>query len=117
MPQAGIPTEPSGADLFRRALRRREPGFVGVAGLFEIEIEEVVRGRLRGARPTLDVAVEPARDVGAVFHEVDERRMRGVECKRVDAGRCGARFGGDADAEPRQILQRWQAAAHFWRTL
>src|SRR6478672_6542294 len=110
VPQAGVAAQPGGADGARGVAGGAQPIVVGVGGILEVEIEEVIGGRAAGRGPATDVLVEAARQITAVLEEVQELGMLAGEGDGVDAVRGRARLGGDADAETRKLSQRCRHA-------
>src|SRR6185503_5539070 len=87
VPQPGVAAQPGGADGARGLRGGAQPIVVGVGGILEVEIEEVIGGGAAGGGPAAHVLVEAARQVAAVLEEVQELGMLGGEGGGVDAVR------------------------------
>jgi hypothetical protein len=102
VPQACVAAEPGGAEVARDLARGSDPRVVEIVAFFEIQIEEVVRGRRAGVHPGTRRFVGAALEIDADFEELQQIGAIAAQRERVEPVRRRAELRRDAEA------QSWQ---------
>ena len=102
VPQTRVTAEPGRTELARELLRSGDPRGLEVVALFQIEVEEVVRGRHACAHEGERSGIDAALEIDAYFEELHQIGAIAVQRQRIEAVFRRSELGRGPEAETRK---------------